>query len=589
MAEWILICNSNYFNIKEAFTSQNTITWPQLNHVLKEDIVYCYVTYPFSSILYKCEVSEINLNRMDESSKEYVKHALFYENRQIYMRLKRLRSYREGILSDTVLRKYGISSLQMSSKVSSELSVAIEKQNRLEKRTKVIKWVGGISVSVAMILGIVGFYYYHDKMKDTTTPKELILESENDSKSELSEDEKLWYSAYKQLSEHTKLNGVECITHSREERQQVRNALLEIAGDDVVVNSEYELWCSNSNSVNVSIWDYDPYDPGQVGIYWSNLGEGNLSDEYYPDEFLCHIGESRDEVMDKLGITDDMIGNTDYVGINGSDELEGVSVSYFSDHSVAEILFLRKDNTSIELSFSNSNEKLVKIGFNDENDYSGEAKKLIDKLSNGEEKAIAWNSASSIEIGNIVSFGRYEQDNSSENGTEDILWYVVSSTENEFLLVSCRGLEFVMYGEDVEESMTWSGSYVRNWLQSDFYYQAFDDDEKNAIVTKTLETIDDYEHVVGEVTQDTVFLLSPEEADTYLSSSQRPMLITDYAKNEVGWNKITTCGYYLRSYNSRMPGVWGYDSHGELRNYSYDRPMNYYPPVAVRPAVWIKR
>lgn len=586
MTEWILICNSNYFNIKEAFTSQNTITWPQLNHVLKEDIVYCYVTYPFSSILYKCEVSEINLNRMDESSKEYVKHALFYENRQIYMRLKRLRSYREGILSDTVLRKYGISSLQMSSKVSSELSEAIEKQNRLEKRTKVIKWVGGISVSVAMILGIVGFYYYHDenKMKDTTTPKELILESENDSKSELSEDEKLWYSAYKQLSEHTKLNGVECITHSREERQQVRNALLEIAGDDVVVNSEYELWCSNSNSVNVSIRDYDPYDPGQVGMCWSEWEEGSA--DYYPDNFPCHIGESRDEVMDKLGITDDMLCNID---IDGSDELEEVSISYFLDNSIAGLEFLRTDNTSIELMFSSDNEKLERINFNDLNDYSDVAKKLIDKLSDGEEKAIAWNSGLPIEIGDIVSFGRYEQDNSSENGTEDILWYVVSSAENEFLLVSCRGLEFVMYGEDVGESMTWSGSYVRNWLQSDFYYQAFDDEEKNAIVTKTLETIDDSEHVVGEVTQDTVFLLSPEEADTYLSSSQRPMLITDYAKNEVGWNNITTCGNYLRSYNSRMTGVLGDDSHGELRNYRCDYPMNYYPPVAVRPAVWIKR
>lgn len=54
MNEWILICNSQYFDIKKAFTLENTITWPQVEEISVGDIVYFYVSNPYQAILYKC-------------------------------------------------------------------------------------------------------------------------------------------------------------------------------------------------------------------------------------------------------------------------------------------------------------------------------------------------------------------------------------------------------------------------------------------------------------------------------------------------------------------------------------------------------
>lgn len=44
--EWILICNTNYFDMDRVFVQNSQVTWPLLNGVSKGDTVYIYQTHP---------------------------------------------------------------------------------------------------------------------------------------------------------------------------------------------------------------------------------------------------------------------------------------------------------------------------------------------------------------------------------------------------------------------------------------------------------------------------------------------------------------------------------------------------------------
>lgn len=131
-----MICNSKYFDLKKAFATENTITWPILEGVQKGDIAYFYVTIPCRAILFKCEVLEVGLYRMDDNAKSHVMHALFYDRKQIYMRLKKLTTYPDDLFTDEELKKNGIQNLQTSSRVHNDFNQYIEKKEETLKQPK---------------------------------------------------------------------------------------------------------------------------------------------------------------------------------------------------------------------------------------------------------------------------------------------------------------------------------------------------------------------------------------------------------------------------------------------------------------------
>ena len=48
-----------------------------------------------------------------------------------------------------------------------------------------------------------------------------------------------------------------------------------------------------------------------------------------------------------------------------------------------------------------------------------------------------------------IKFGKYEQDNSLDNGKEDIEWIVLEKNENKFLLISKYILDKIQYDEGI--------------------------------------------------------------------------------------------------------------------------------------------
>ena len=124
-------------------------------------------------------------------------------------------------------------------------------------------------------------------------------------------------------------------------------------------------------------------------------------------------------------------------------------------------------------------------------------------------------------IGNIVTYGMYEQDNNMENGLEPIEWIVLDydGNENKALLLSKYGLDTI---GDLEDGITaWADCSQRKWLNEYFVYSAFSQEERKAIPVTEVDDIEGLDHLAHEkgelqFAQDRVFLLSKREAAFYL-------------------------------------------------------------------------
>lgn len=121
-----------------------------------------------------------------------------------------------------------------------------------------------------------------------------------------------------------------------------------------------------------------------------------------------------------------------------------------------------------------------------------------------------------VEIGKVVLFGSYEQDNVEDNGKEAIKWYVLDMDEEKILLLAVDLLDSVPYHE-TQSSVTWETCTLRQWMNDDFYNSAFTEEEKNLILTSKLvnEMNGKDKTPGGNDTDDKVFSLSSGEASKY--------------------------------------------------------------------------
>ncbi len=138
---------------------------------------------------------------------------------------------------------------------------------------------------------------------------------------------------------------------------------------------------------------------------------------------------------------------------------------------------------------------------------------------------------SSLEAGDIVTFGRYEQDNDTGNGPEPIDWIVLDIKDGDALLLSMYVIDVRTYHHSIKY-VTWEECSLRSWLNNDFCHSAFSDAEQADIVETTLDNPENpHFHTNGcRETEDRIFLLSIEEADRYFPyDADRATSYTAYA------------------------------------------------------------
>lgn len=203
------------------------------------------------------------------------------------------------------------------------------------------------------------------------------------------------------------------------------------------------------------------------------------------------------------------------------------------------------------------------------------------------------NKIKTANVGDIIVFGAYEQDNNTSNSKEDIEWLVLAKEDNKILVISDKALDCKPYNQS-RDYVTWETCSLRNWLNNDFINAAFTAEERAMIPTVTVsaDMNPEYNTNPGNATKDKVFLLSIVEAEKYFTSDEaRKCVPTEYAIS----NGSSTSDSYTKG--GKATCLWW------LRSPGFDQfiaaYVNYFGPVlrygrsvgnvsnSVRPAMWI--
>lgn len=201
-----------------------------------------------------------------------------------------------------------------------------------------------------------------------------------------------------------------------------------------------------------------------------------------------------------------------------------------------------------------------------------------------------------------VLFGRCCQED--EYGKDYIDWLVLYRDDEKALLLSKYILDNVSFSL-TDTDTTWDMSYIRKWLNEDFYVNAFDDSEKSIVLSPIIYNPPNTRWTIsgGTDTMDRVFLLSDVEVkkyftqeDMYGENKRLATYPTPYAKNVDNYtSKLWTaenkdkwyygyCSYYLRTPGVSQTEVSVVNQYGYLDTFGAKcRSYNY----GIRPAMWI--
>lgn len=189
--------------------------------------------------------------------------------------------------------------------------------------------------------------------------------------------------------------------------------------------------------------------------------------------------------------------------------------------------------------------------------------------------------------GDIVSFGVYEQDADTDNGAEAVEWIVLDVKEDRALILSEECLDVRTY-HDTYVDVTWAESEVRGWLNKEFLNALLTKEEQGYVATTKVTTPDneDFATLGGEDTDDKVFLLSIDEADTYfVNNTERIAAPTKYAVSKGAYKSDKgTTWWWLRSPGETQRDAADVYTDGNIMRDGYFATNRIF---SIRPAMWV--
>ena len=111
--EWIIPVNPKYFDIEKALKSSNIMIWKQTANIKTNDIVYIYVGKPYSSIMYKFKVIQVNLPYKYNDENLRIKKVI---------KIKLITKYKKDQISFNKLKEFGINAIRSQRYMPLELS-----------------------------------------------------------------------------------------------------------------------------------------------------------------------------------------------------------------------------------------------------------------------------------------------------------------------------------------------------------------------------------------------------------------------------------------------------------------------------------
>ena len=149
-----------------------------------------------------------------------------------------------------------------------------------------------------------------------------------------------------------------------------------------------------------------------------------------------------------------------------------------------------------------------------------------------------------LRVGGKVEFGRYEQDGDTQNGSESIVWDVVASFEDGYLLVSRYILDGMPWDDgsggssalDLKAEITYEQSSMRRWIRDIFATEAFTEEERSVIIPVSVKEDDVLAQKNNRYATDYAFILREDEvidnwghADTGTANRAIACAPTEYA------------------------------------------------------------
>ena len=195
-------------------------------------------------------------------------------------------------------------------------------------------------------------------------------------------------------------------------------------------------------------------------------------------------------------------------------------------------------------------------------------------------------------IGDTVYLGTYRQNSSADSKKEDIAWQVLDKRGDTLLVLSVSGLDSVFYQPE-SSATTWESSYLRKWLNRDFYQSAFTAAQRQQILVTTVraDKNPDYDTDPGNDTRDKIFILSLSEVAQYLPhDKERIVKSTLYADTKgvvhnTENDAAGTASWFLRTPGMDQSMICYVQREGVVRRMGCDVSS---AGSATRPAMWVK-
>ncbi len=116
--EWIIPANATYFDVIEYFNTNKEVLWKQSSNIKVGDIVYVYLSSPYSALMYKTKATRVN---EDYFSTRRQKH-----DKAMYLEV--LKSYPKDKFNFKRLNELGVRAIRGPRHITKELKVELEKE-----------------------------------------------------------------------------------------------------------------------------------------------------------------------------------------------------------------------------------------------------------------------------------------------------------------------------------------------------------------------------------------------------------------------------------------------------------------------------
>lgn len=187
---------------------------------------------------------------------------------------------------------------------------------------------------------------------------------------------------------------------------------------------------------------------------------------------------------------------------------------------------------------------------------------------------------SMAETGSVIHFGSCQIDGIS--GDDPIAWRVVYRDGNRLLLVSEYVLNVIPFFDGETGEGTWNDSFLKQWLNRNFYAISFNDAEKQLIRPMCTDSSGAMVLQGGTKSDERVFVLSREEVQQFLDGERAQGIPTSAVK--LTYENIARDGF--TRYWTRSGSEGNVYTAGGIRNGFLDVPGQ--RDCGVRPALWME-